>query len=55
MIKIEFLPIEAHNLVMNTSMGRINYNIRQTAREMEWKKVLTVTEGFRRRCEGGSI
>lgn len=34
MIKIEFLPIEAHNLVVNTSLDRINYNISQTAREM---------------------
>lgn len=40
MIKIEFLPIEAHNLVVKTSKDRINYNIRQTAREMLWRKVI---------------
>lgn len=34
MIKIEFLPIEAHNLVVSISMDGINYNLRQTAREM---------------------
>lgn len=34
MIKIESLPIEAHNLVVDTSIDRINYNIRQTAKEM---------------------
>lgn len=33
MIKIEFLPIEIHNLGVNTSMDKINYNIRQTAKE----------------------
>ena len=54
MIKIEFLSKEAHNLLVNTSLDRINYR-KTNSWGITMVKILTVLEGFRGRCKGGGM